>query len=244
MLLISRPSVRSRSADNLLRGLIVFEVLLVAVYWIDTLLGAPISLLHGLFDLDGEANIPTWFSSAQLLLIGLMLLVASLFQRRSERPSRVMLFSLAAGFVMVSADEVVQLHEGITGLMGARYIDWVPSLFNEYRAASFLAIVLLIVVLRNIYPNIAAFWNWSRRSSLLALAGIAMIVLGASVIESVGYKFLQPNSIAYRVEVTAEEFLEMFGASLILRSALAFAGDRIGSHSSRSSRAIWMADPV
>jgi hypothetical protein len=53
--------------------------------------------------------------------------------------------------------------------------------------------------------------------------------LGASVIESVGYKFLEPGSIAYKVEVTVEEFLEMFGASLILNSAMSLAHCRLES---------------
>jgi len=35
-----------------------------------------------------------------------------------------------------------------------------------------------------------------------------------------GYKFLQAHTTWYRLEVTAEEFMEMFGASLILLAAL------------------------
>jgi hypothetical protein len=42
---------------------------------------------------------------------------------------------------------------------------------------------------------------------------------------------LQKGSLAYQVEVTFEEFLEMFGATLILRAALVFARDtcKVGS---------------
>ena len=39
-------------------------------------------------------------------------------------------------------------------------------------------------------------------------------------------------TLAYRIEVSFEEFLEMFGATLILRAALAFARD----HSKAGSR--------
>jgi hypothetical protein len=241
MLVPSRSSVRDRSADNLLRGLIIFEVLLVVFHWVDALLGAPVPLLHGLFDLDGEANIPTWFSSAQLLVIGLVLLIAALHNGSTGKPSRLLLCCLSAGFVLVSADEVVQLHEGITGVLGARYIDWAPSLANEYRGTSILAAVALMIVLRNLYPNMVAFWKWSRKLSLMALAGFSMMILGASVIESIGYKFMQPGSIAYSVEVSVEELLEMVGASLILRSAVLFAKDRVESPSKDGSLSISMA---
>lgn len=52
------------------------------------------------------------------------------------------------------------------------------------------------------------------------------MLLGGSVLEAIGYRYLQKGTFAYQVEVTAEEFLEMFGATLILRAALAFARDR------------------
>jgi hypothetical protein len=241
MLLTSLISARRHPVDHLIRGLITFELFLVLVYWLDALLGAPFPLFHGLFDLDGEANIPTWFSSAQLLLIALTLLASMFYHRRPERPSKLMLFSVSAVFVLLSADEVVQLHEGITGVLGSRYIDWGPELLNDYKAASLLAVVPVVIVLRKIYPELTAFWNWSRPSSLIAIGGLCTIVLGASVIESVGYKFLEPGSIAYKVEVTIEEFLEMFGASLILHSALSFALGRLESRFNEASRLTSMA---
>ena len=54
------------------------------------------------------------------------------------------------------------------------------------------------------------------------------MLLGGSVLEGLGYRYLQKGSLAYELEVTGEEFLEMFGATLILRVALAFARDACG----------------
>jgi hypothetical protein len=52
-------------------------------------------------------------------------------------------------------------------------------------------------------------------------------MLGGCVLESIGYRFLQPGSLAYKVEVSVEEFLEMLGASLILHSVTTFALDSL-----------------
>jgi hypothetical protein len=59
---------------------------------------------------------------------------------------------------------------------------------------------------------------------LIAIAGGAVYVTGAAVLESGGYKMLSAGSSlsVYRAEVAAEEFLEMMGASLILYAVLLF----------------------
>ena len=59
-------------------------------------------------------------------------------------------------------------------------------------------------------------------ASLIAAAGCLVYVTGAAVLETVGYKMLNAGvSLAlYRVEVAAEEFFEMLGASLILYAVL------------------------
>src|SRR5205807_793123 len=113
--------------------------LLVALYWLDILSGEP-PLLNPLFDLDGEAHIPAWFSSAQLLTIALSLWTANRFRRSTELlPSRWFLNLLASGFLLLSLDETAQVHGTLTGVIGSRYADWVPRLLSNHKAYAVLA---------------------------------------------------------------------------------------------------------
>src|SRR6185503_2187998 len=50
---------------------LVCELTLVAIYWIDVLTGGHFQMLHSLFDLDSEGNIPAWFSSSQLFCVAI-----------------------------------------------------------------------------------------------------------------------------------------------------------------------------
>jgi len=244
ILLRYQSSASTQSANRLARRLIVTEVLLVAAYWIDILLGAPIHLLHGMFDLDGEANIPTWFSSGQLLAIAIILWVVAIYRSRPERPSRAFLLTAGTGFLLLSADEVVQLHEGITGLMGSRYLDWIPSMLGAHKTAVLLCLGISLVAFRIVYPDLRAAWRWSSRECLVAIAGCCIIVLGACVLESVGYRFLEPGSLAYKIEVSVEEFFEMSGATLILHSVTTFALESLELFSVRARPALFQVTRV
>lgn len=237
ILLQYRSSAPIQSANRLARRLIVTEVLLVAAYWIDILLGEPIHLLHGMFDLDGEANIPTWFSSGQLLAIAIILWVVAIYGRRPERPSRAFLLTVGTGFLLLSADEVVQLHEGITGLMGSRYLDWIPSMLGAHKTTVLLCLGISLVAFRLVYADLRAAWRWSPRGCLVAIAGCGIIVLGGCVLESVAYRLLEPGSLAYKIEVSVEEFFEMSGATLILHSVSRFALDSLDLLSARAGPA-------
>ena len=218
--------LKSIRAASILRAFIIFELCLVFMYWIGFLLGEP-NLLSTLFDLDREANIPAWFSSSQLLLICLIIWLAFLLHKACERPSRLFLFTTGTGFLLMSLDETSQVHESITATLGDRYIDWVPPLIIEHKEIPFLSLVLLIIFVRLIYPDLKSLWLWSRRKSLVAVAGILTYMLGASVLETIGYEFIEKGTFIYRVEVSAEEFLEMLGASLILYTVVSFVQDKL-----------------
>jgi hypothetical protein len=62
-----------------------------------------------LFNINGEANLPTWWNSALLLLIGIGALVARAFETE-RRPRLAWLIVAVSGFAL-SLDEIASLHE-------------------------------------------------------------------------------------------------------------------------------------
>jgi hypothetical protein len=213
----------------LLQSLIAIESVFVVVYAIDALLREKYWLLHGLFDLDGEANIPTWFSSCQLFLVGVTLFLPGVIRHKAERPSRPFLLILSACFLILSLDETAQLHERITQWIGRRYMDWLPEIIWGSALLTVSILAVAIFILRMALRDLSAIWRWSPRSSLLAMAGVCISGFGGVVMEAIGYKFLQYGSPLYKVEVAIEESMEMLGASLILYFTLLLASSVIKS---------------
>ncbi|MBI3653699.1 MAG: hypothetical protein HY231_21925 [Acidobacteria bacterium] len=226
-----KPSAEQQARQIFLIMLAV-ELLLVALYWLDIVLGAPVAVLHALVDLDGEGNLPTWFSSFQLALIALALGFLAFQQRKSERPSKIFLALLASVFLLWSADETAQMHERLTAFIGQRYVDWLPAFFAQHQSLVALFIVAALVLARWLWADVLAFWQTHKRASLLAIAGFGVVVLGGAILETIGYKFFLNGTtpLLYQTEVCFEEFFEMLGASLILysvsRLALTKAAER------------------
>lgn len=216
-------------ATKILILLLVVELMLVGCYWVDVLTGASIQLLHGLFDLDGEGNIPTWFSSAQLIFVALALWNISLQQRPVvQRPQATRIFFALAGCgaIYVSLDETAQIHERITASIGQRYVDWLPSFAGSHLWLLLIALAGILTLTRLFLSDLLAIWREHRRLVTVAALGIGIGLAGGMGLETLGYKLLHGDrtTLWYKVEVTLEEFMEMLGASLILFSALKLNG--------------------
>jgi hypothetical protein len=217
----------ARHASRLLQSLVVIEGLFVIVYAIDALLRENFWLLHALFDLDGEANVPTWFSSCQLYLIGVIMFLLSFIRYKAGRPSRPFLFVLSVCFLLLSLDETAQLHERMTQWVGRRYIDWLPEFVRQGAPLTVSVLAVAAFILWLAFHDLSAIWRWSPRLSLLAMAGVCISILGGVVMEAIGYKFLQYGTPLYKLEVAIEEFMEMLGASLILYFTILLASSNI-----------------
>jgi hypothetical protein len=213
-----------QQARKLFLTLICLELLLVVVYGIDVWVQGPTKQLHSLIDLDGEGNLPAWFSSFQLALIAIGLWTLAARFRPTRRPSRRFLRVCAGFFLLLSIDESALLHERITEIMGRRYVDWVPAYLSNHPGKTIVCFLILVACIAAAYPQVIAMWRISTRASLIAVAGCAVYVLGAAGLESIGYKMLTGGGTTqlYRVEVAAEEFFEMMGGSLILYAVMLF----------------------
>lgn len=171
------------SLTRVTRTLTAVVVLLVGLYGVLGLLQAVLDLDAfpvAVLDLDGELQVGAWFSTALLLVGALMLaLTASVATARGDSDGRWWRF-LSAGFVVMSLEEAVDLHQRISEPL-SRLLDLDGG---ALRAAWVIPAALGIVVLGAcMVPFIRRMPSPLRRRLLLAAA---LFVGGAVGLEIVG----------------------------------------------------------
>ncbi|WP_243372007.1 hypothetical protein [Geotalea sp. SG265] len=212
----------TREAVNILKTLILCETAIVSIYLLSYLLGRPSFTIHALFDLDGEACIPAWFSSMQLFMTGALLWLASRSCRR-EKPSPLFLKLASAGFIYISADEAAMIHERVGTVL--KSLPHVPSIHGHGAWIPFYVIAGLFFVLvmgRHFY----FLWRDFRRELIWVLGGMAVFLFGALGMEVIGDLLrsgsLEDASRFYVLEVAIEEFCEMSGMSVVFHGVMRF----------------------
>ncbi len=180
--------------------------------------------LRALFDLNLEQNIPTLFSTLQLMLASLLLAIVFAVARRDRNPDRYYWAGLSLLFAFLGADEFCEWHERLMVPMrhafhatGALYFAWVIP---------YSALVLLFAA------GYARFW-WRLPAPTrwrFTAAGV-IYVGGGIVLEMVGSKIEQTSgweSLLYNVETMAEEAMEMGGVALFVYAILGYLQQRVG----------------
>jgi hypothetical protein len=167
-------------------------------------------------DLDDEASFGTWFNAFILLLAGVLLFAQARAVRAAGEPRSLWWRLLGIGFVILSIDEIAQMHEAANALMEGG--QW-------WRAGAVLAGVVGLAYL----PFLARLPL--RTCNLFLLAG-ALYVGGAVGVEWATYSYEEAHeldTLAYNLWNTVEEGLEIVGVSLFvyaLASHMAGAGAR------------------
>ena len=173
-----------------------------------------------IINIDKEANIPTWFSSVQLFVIGFLFFL--LFHNRNIAPEmpEKLLGIISLGFIFLSLDEAAQIHEGISKAF--KHISWMPYLKNIHNLWILPYISLIFIFLLGFHKDLWKFAQNYRQSFLFMAIGFFIFILGGLFFEILSYQFLigTARDLLYDCEVTMEEFLEMSGASLILYGTL------------------------
>jgi hypothetical protein len=200
---------------------------LTLVYLIQALLGSPSWTLHLLVDLDAEGTLAAWYTSAQLLLAGMLFFL--LGGASAGRPpggaeagvgSASFLRLVGAALLLLSLDETAGLHELIS--VSLRRFEALPRFTGDHGLwVPFLLIGVagFLVATRRSW---LLLWRNARAGTLLLAAGLGVGLLGAVGLEIVSYELIRPAGArrAYLVEVAAEEGLEMLGATLLLIGSL------------------------
>lgn len=210
----------AQDAKRLVQRLLFIELCLALAFLLSTWMGKPVWVLHALLDLDGEQNIPAWFSAVQLAVIGLVLLCMA--HMGGIRPAVPPIFFLAAGlgFLFLSMDESAALHEKLGATI--KRVEWVPHFKAGLGAWIAVYAVLGGVLVLASHRALITLWTHHRRASLFVGGGLALIAAGGVGLEIVSYQYLRGTGTPelYALEVACEEFLEMAGATTILYGVL------------------------
>ena len=217
-----------RDAKRLLLSLIVFEIILAALYLFDALYLKESSwTIHSLFNMDAESTIPAWFSSIQLFIVGLFLMFACDKKENENAISVTLVRTVGVGFVFLSADEAAELHEKIS-FVAAEIMSWLP-MFTEKGHGTWIVLYIVAGVIAALlmYRSIMNAWKYFRNEMVFVVIGACFFVLGAIGIESIHfiYKLDIGNNYytLYRITVLIEEFMEMAGVSIMLYGVVLYA---------------------
>jgi hypothetical protein len=169
-----------------------------------------------MFSLSYEQNVPTWYSSALLLVCASLLAVIAVGARQKKAGYVRHWWLLAAAFLYISLDETACIHEEASrwfNLGGVLYFGWVIP-------AGILVLVLGVSYLRFL-------GHLPRRTRVQFIVAGLIYVSGALLLElPLGYWTEREGSdnFVYAAIDWVEESLEMLGVSLFLLSLLSHLG--------------------
>lgn len=172
--------------------------------------------LRRLTHFNMESNLPTWLSSAQLLLVSTFLSARACAVRAAGAGHWRLLTLGAGGFLFLSIDEASALHESVTNtlrLWGVPPWTW----FAEAHRAEVVTLAL--------YGAAGATAVWVRRSDLrpvLAAPGTGAMAIGftAMVVGGVAVDAVWPKGALQWLGEAVEDSLELAGGSVLVYGAL------------------------
>ena len=198
---------------------LLLEVIVPAIVLLNVLNAIAVVLYHEghkgrffrTFSLDGEANVPAWFSSALLLsAAALLALVAVDAFLRRERWARHWT-GLSLVYVLLSLDETAEIHERIGSWLRAHLDLHGPLHYAGVIPALALAAFVGIAFLR----FLRALPRVTRVGIVVAAA---LYVFGAAGVEAMSGWWAESHqgSTALLLVSTVEENLEMAGTTIFI----------------------------
>jgi drug/metabolite transporter superfamily protein YnfA len=173
--------------------------------------------LSALFNMNFEANVPTWCSSVQLLLVGLLLGVfASAKFDRTQKAASGGLIAAAALFVALSLDEVAQFHENLGGklvhLLKANHHDSAFTLVAFWIAVLIPFLIACACIIR------AGWVHWRTRPAFARkfLIGATIFLGFAAGMELLWIAVIGGDPSASALEVAIEEVGELMGITIMV----------------------------
>lgn len=200
-------------------GLFLTDVAITLAYLINVMAGSPFTFPGRFLDLDGEANLPTWYASAKLLTLGLLLFIFASASRRPRR--RALLFLPAVLAVALSLDEVASIHEWI-GLRSDAFLPGADRKASLFPVTGFWVLLAAPVALASAalcYRGLRPFLQAAPAARRLFAIGFTVLIAGAMGAELTA-NFVAPGTWHATLQVAVEEGAELAGTSTLIWAAL------------------------
>ncbi|HWO43359.1 MAG TPA: hypothetical protein VNO43_16315 [Candidatus Eisenbacteria bacterium] len=173
-----------------------------------------------LFDLDAEANIPTYFSASLLLSAALFLSIISTLKRKARAPYASNWTILAFIFLYLAVDEAARLHDLMTRPLRELLSDRATGIFYFTWVIPGLALTFVLGVF---FLRFMLHLPAQTRSSFV-IAGV-LYIAGAIGLEMIGGRYAEQrglDDLTYTMITTLEESLEMAGSIIFVRGLMVY----------------------
>jgi hypothetical protein len=195
------------------------DILILVVYLLDGLVGAPFGSYFSFFvDLDKESNMPTWYSSTKLFLVGYLLLsnVKAPFTSRVKVAPAILI--LAAIFLLMSLDEMIGIHEFI-GRASDVLLPGQGRSSSIFPVTGIWMFIVLPPALIAMFLLLRKLRNAGLSASIyrLLVTGLVIYMLSAGGIEILSN--YSGSGILALMQIAAEEFGEMIGTPIMFWAA-------------------------
>jgi hypothetical protein len=213
---------------RLILVLLAGDLALGAAYLVNEIAGRPRDGLTRLVDLNGEANLPAWYSSMQGLAAALLLWT---FVRRQASRTWVLWLAPILLFV-ISCDEVAQLHERVGGHSDALLPGGTRenTIFVHTGIWMFVIGVPFIVFLAWLLVRTRRAFAAAPGSTVKMVTGFGLLLCGSLVMDGLSNAF-RIHSLPFNMLALIEEVLEMTGMTVICWAALDLAKVTVGRES-------------
>lgn len=184
-----------------------------------------------LFELDEEANLPTWFSSITLFTAAMLSAGIALVER-SRRPQDTRYWLLlCTGFVYLSVDELAMLHDKFGGtlarVLGVQAHGWLTYVWVVPALIGIGVVGLFLLGFVRRLPR--RVLRYSVLAGICYVGGaIGCEMISASLVAAQGESALK--SVPYLIEVVVEETLEMSGVAIWIYAQLLYLMESLRSN--------------
>ena len=207
--------------------LVIIALLVVAssagVTWYLHYTPEKLPLLVNLFNLNAEANIPTFFSALLLFASSVSLAVIGTGHRARGEPF-IPWLALAVIFLFMSVDEIATLHEQLSFWLQGRLHTSGYFFFAWVIPYGIATAVIVILFSRFLF-------RLPIRTRVLFIVSGATYVAGALGFEMLGGNYIRPGArdSVFTVYYTFEESLEMLGIAVFIYALLGYMGEQFGT---------------
>lgn len=166
---------------------------------------------YQLFELNIEANVPTWFSAVQLAFAALLAWGCASLHRSRGLGGAASWRLVAGALLFVSADEIAQFHEQISYQV-RQSLDTDGLLRFAWVIPYGGAVVVLAVLLLGWWRSLPAA---TRRTLVLCAVMFVVGALGLELVEG-AYESWRGKDFGLRALTVVEEALEMFAVAALV----------------------------